>query len=329
MAATYRGRFAPSPTGPLHFGSLVAAVGSYLEARVQGGEWLVRIEDLDEPRSVPGAGEGILRTLERFGFEWDGAVVWQSRRHGLYQEALEWLRRVDAVFPCACSRRELAGAAAARDGSALYPGTCRRGLPAGRQPRAWRLRVGPEVICFGDSVQGLQCQDLETEVGDFVVFRADGQYAYQLAVVVDDADQGVTHVVRGADLLDSTPRQIWVQSRLDLPQVAYAHLPVVLDEMGDKLSKQTLAAPVDGWAPAVALDLALEFLGQTPPPGLQAASPGEVWRWAMAHWRLSSVPRQRGAKAPAPVLQAESGNPAHANERTVEGVPGRRGKHGG
>lgn len=212
-SAGYRGRFAPSPTGPLHFGSLVAAVGSYLDARAHGGEWLLRIEDVDGPRTVPGAADAILRTLEGFGFEWDGEVLVQSRRLDLYHSALVRLQLDGLVYPCACSRSEIAAAThqLSVDGGLLYPGLCRNGLPEGRAARAWRLRVPDREFRFVDRVQGERRQNLEREVGDFVLLRADGQYAYQLAVVFDDAAQGVNSVVRGVDLLDSTARQMWLQ----------------------------------------------------------------------------------------------------------------------
>lgn len=288
----YRGRFAPSPTGPLHFGSLLAALGSYLEARAQGGEWLLRMEDVDEPRCSAAAADGILRTLERLGFAWDGEVVVQSRRQARYAEALERLKTAGLAYPCACTRRELADSALAPDGAAIYPGTCRNGLPAGKSARAWRLRVDAVEIDFEDAVQGPLVQQLGREVGDFVLLRADGYFAYQLAVVGDDADQGVTHVVRGADLLDSTPRQIHLQRCLGFATPAYAHLPVALNARGEKLSKQTLAAPIDENNPVPALLAALRFLGQE--PSAEPGSAAEVWAWALAHWRLERVPRVRG-----------------------------------
>ena len=294
------GRFAPSPTGPLHFGSLVAAVGSFLDARSRKGQWLLRIEDVDTVRTVPGAAAAILATLERHGFEWDGEIVWQSRRHDAYAAALAQLRRDGHVFPCACSRRELADSALAPDGSRRYPGTCRDGLAPGRTARAWRVRTGPDPVCFEDAIQGPQHQDLATEVGDYVVLRADGVFAYQLAVVVDDAEAGVTHVVRGADLLDSTARQIHLQRLLGLPQPAYAHLPVATNAAGEKLSKQTLARAIDEHPPVVALLAALRFLGQQPPAGLARATLAQVWEWAHAHWRPDRVPHCRQAIANLP-----------------------------
>lgn len=268
----YCGRFAPSPTGPLHFGSLVAAVASWLDARAHGGRWLVRIEDVDEPRCRPEWADDILRTLERFGLHWDGEVVRQSRRKEAYQAALERLRRQGLAYPCGCTRREAAG---------RYPGTCRHGLPPGREARAWRFQVPPGRIGFEDRWQGWFEQDVEAESGDFILLRADGFFAYQLAVVVDDAAQGVTHVVRGADLLDSTPRQILLQRALGYPQPAYLHHPVVTDSAGRKLSKQNRAPALNPARDGDNLCAALEFLGLVPPRGL---STPELLAWARQHW---------------------------------------------
>lgn len=295
MPQPYCGRFAPSPTGPLHFGSLIAAVGSRLDALAHGGRWMVRMEDVDAPRNVPGAAEDILRTLEGFGFEWDGAVLWQSQRHAAYAEALSRLRATGDVYPCTCSRREIADSATrpAIDGGLVYPGTCRDNRPdAGRTP-AWRLRVAATGVSFEDRLQGRVAQSLAQDVGDFVLLRADGQYAYQLAVVVDDADQGITDVVRGADLLASTPRQIWLQQRLGVPTPRYAHLPVAANAAGEKLSKQTLAKAVQVAEAPAALTRALAFLGQDPPPDLARAPLDAVWHWARAHWRFAAIPRTR------------------------------------
>ncbi len=290
------GRFAPSPSGALHFGSLIAAVGSFLEARTQGGRWLLRIEDVDTPRTVPGAAEAIVATLARLGFEWDGEIVCQSRRTEAYIAALDALKAGGHAFACACTRREMADSALTRDGARRYPGTCRGGLPRGRSARAWRVRA-EGMIRFDDAVQGPQREDLAQESGDYVVLRADGLFAYQLAVVVDDAEAGVTQVVRGADLLDSTARQIHLQQLLGLPQPSYTHLPVATNAAGEKLSKQTLARAVDAAPPAAALVAALRFLGQAPPTALALAPVAEVWRWAHAHWRLAAVPHRRQAVA--------------------------------
>ena len=294
----YRGRFAPSPTGPLHFGSLVAAVGSFLEARTHGGDWLVRMEDLDPPRVIPGAAEEILRTLEACGMKWDGPVALQSGRNDAYHAALHRLRQAGRVYPCACSRREIADSGVAGTEGLVYPGTCRGGVAESRTARAQRLDTSGGAIEFEDALQGTIACRLELEYGDFVLYRADGVYAYQLAVVVDDAEQGITHVVRGADLLGSTPRQIYLQQLLELAQPRYMHLPVALNERGEKLSKQTFAAPVDAARPLPALVAALSFLGQGPPAELAHADITSFWKWAMANWRLDRVPRASAIRTP-------------------------------
>ena len=293
VPVSYRGRFAPSPTGPLHFGSLVAAVGSYLDARTQGGEWLVRMEDVDTSRNVPGAADDILRTLAAFGFVWDGPVLYQTSRLAAYAEALALLKQRGLAYGCACSRKEIADSATrpAIDGGLAYPGNCRHGLPAGRTPRAWRLCVNDVPLGFSDRIQGRLEQQLARDVGDFVLLRADGLYAYQLAVVVDDAWQGITDVVRGADLLASTPRQCWLQQCLGLPTPTYAHLPVAANADGEKLSKQTRARALDVGQAAELLVQALCFLGQAPPAELAMAGVAGVWEWALAHWRFASIPR--------------------------------------
>jgi glutamyl-Q tRNA(Asp) synthetase len=286
----YRGRFAPSPTGPLHFGSLVTAVGSFLEARRHGGLWLVRIEDLDPPREVPGASAEILRTLEAYGLHWDGPVLYQSTRAAVYEEALDQLFRSAALYPCGCSRREVLSAGRVHEGAVIYPGTCREGLPPGRKPLSLRVRTHAACIGFRDHIQGHRVQVLEEEVGDFVLRRADGLYAYQLAVVVDDAAQGITHVVRGSDLLDSTPRQIHLQRLLGAPTPDYAHLPIAVNARGEKLSKQTGAKGLSCADPVPVLWRVLTFLDQDPPSELQRASLSELWSWALAHWRPARIP---------------------------------------
>lgn len=299
-SAPYRGRFAPSPTGPLHFGSLVAALGSYLDARAQGGEWLLRIEDVDAPRTVPGAEASILNTLEALGFTWDGPVVRQSERLDVYHGALVRLQAEGLVYPCACTRSEIAArtSEASVDGGLLYPGTCRAGLPAGVAARAWRLRVPDREFAFVDRVQGAHRQNLEREVGDFVLLRADGQYAYQLAVVVDDALQGVNAVVRGVDLLDSTPRQMWLQECLGVPTPTYAHLPVAVNAAGEKLSKQTRAPAVDPRQGSRVLAEVMRFLGFDVPAGLRQAPLPEFWVWAQAAWSVAGVPKVRAIHLP-------------------------------
>ncbi|QKT04650.1 tRNA glutamyl-Q(34) synthetase GluQRS [Ectothiorhodospiraceae bacterium 2226] len=290
--APYCGRFAPSPTGPLHFGSLVTALGSYLRAHRAGGRWLVRMEDLDRPRCVAGAADDILRTLEAYGFEWDGAVLYQGTRDEAYRAALEALARQGAVYGCACSRKDLAG-------QRIYPGTCRAGVGAGRTARAVRVRTEGSRVCFHDVYQGRIWHDVEHEAGDFVLRRADGYFAYQLAVVVDDAEQGVTEVVRGADLLGSTPRQIHLQGLLGLATPRFAHLPVVVNAAGEKLSKQTHAPPIERARAAPTLWQALRALGQPVPEEL-AEDLAEVWAWARASWEDARVPRNLRVDYPAP-----------------------------
>jgi len=294
----YRGRFAPSPTGPLHFGSLVAALGSCLEARAHAGQWLLRIEDLDPPREQPGAAELIVRTLEAFAFEWDGSIMRQSERGDAYAQAVATLQERSALFACACTRREIADSGLALEGERVYPGTCRLGIPPGRIERSTRLRVGAAIIAFEDAIQESVHQDLAREVGDFVVKRADRLFTYQLAVVVDDAQQGISDVVRGADLLDCTARQIHLQRLLGLPTPRYAHLPTAVNPMGEKLSKQTRARPLEDRAAAPTLAAALAFLGQQPPPELARATTRDVWRWARENWTLDKVPRERSQPAP-------------------------------
>jgi glutamyl-Q tRNA(Asp) synthetase len=296
----YRGRFAPSPTGPLHFGSMVAAVGSYLQARRQGGSWLVRMEDLDPPREVPGAAAAILRTLERFGFQWDGDVVYQSQRSEAYIETLERLSSNGLVYPCGCTRSEIAEAAPAGRYGPIYQGICRQGLSKDRQPRALRVLTHDAPTVFTDALLGRFEQRIEKEIGDFVVRRADKLFAYQLAVVVDDAEQQISEVVRGADLLDNTPRQIHLQQLLGLPTPRYVHLPVALTADGQKLSKQTGAAGIHELRQQLVLFQVLEFLNQQPPVELMDADLDDLWRWAVEHWRLEAVPH---GNLPAPLIQ--------------------------
>lgn len=262
----YRGRFAPSPTGPLHIGSLVSALASWLDARAHRGAWIVRIEDVDGPRTVPGAADDILATLARFHMHSDEPPVWQSRRDEAYEAAFVSLQAAGLVYPCGCTRREIADSLLnthMRHATLAYPGTCRDGLH-GRAPRAWRLRVPDGAaarVSFVDRWQGAQSQDLATEVGDFVLKRADGQWAYQLAVVVDDAEAGITHVVRGADLLDSTARQIYLQQCLGVATPAYLHVPLVINADGEKLSKQTGATALNLDDPFATISDAARYLG--------------------------------------------------------------------
>ena len=294
--STYVGRFAPSPSGPLHAGSLVAAMASWLDARAHHGRWLIRIEDVDEARSAPGAANAILQTLAACGMVSDGEVLWQSQRGAAYAAAFARLDEQSMVYPCACSRREIAdslirlpslartrASADVQPGAQPYPGTCRHGMPGGKAARAWRIRVPPSgtSISFTDRACGLQQHDLSRAAGDFVLRRADGFWAYQLAVVVDDGEQQVTDIVRGMDLLDSTPRQIWLQRLLGLPEPRYLHAPLVRNTAGEKLSKQTGAAALDVGDPVRTLVDAARVLG------LHIAETGSVdnfWRRAVPQW---------------------------------------------
>jgi glutamyl-Q tRNA(Asp) synthetase len=288
LDSSYTGRFAPSPTGSLHFGSLVAATASYLDARAAGGRWLVRMEDVDTLRSKPGAAAEILKTLEQFGFEWDGPVMVQSERTEAYRAEFDRLRKRGLVYPCVCTRREIGGD--------RYRGTCRGGAARSRSKCSWRLTVEPRDILFEDRVQGKQAENVSVQVGDFVILRADGLFAYQLAVVIDDRDQGVTHVVRGADLLDSTARQIYLQRLLSAPTPAYLHTPVALNSSGQKLSKQTLARPVDRGQRLETLMDVLRFLRQPAPAA--PVTLNDLWKWSIANWRPELLPHCEGLEAP-------------------------------
>jgi glutamyl-Q tRNA(Asp) synthetase len=300
---TYRGRFAPSPTGPLHFGSLVAAAGSFLDARHHQGDWLLRMEDLDPPREVAGASDDILRSLEQLGLGWDGPVVYQSTRYHLYEGALDSLRQQGFLFDCACSRREIADSAVPGKSGPVYPGTCRNGLPPGRSPRSERVRTQAIDISMHDRLQPAFTQQLESDVGDFIVHRADGLFSYQIAVVVDDGEQRISHVVRGADLLDSTPRQIYLQRLLGLPEPDYLHLPVAVNANADKLSKQTHALPVDTGKGIEAVIDVLKYLQQPLPPSPRDASLEELWRWAIEHWDSTAIPAHRSLATPAAYME--------------------------
>ncbi|MCY1271973.1 Glutamyl-Q tRNA(Asp) synthetase [compost metagenome] len=282
----YIGRFAPTPSGYLHFGSLVAALASYLDARACGGHWLLRMEDLDPPREVAGAQDAILRTLASYGFEWDGALVRQSARHAAYQQVIDqWLRQ-GLAYACTCSRKQLEGH------GGIYPGTCRN---AGHDPQgaAIRLRVPELEYRFVDRVQGEFHQHLGREVGDFVIRRRDGLYAYQLAVVLDDAWQGVTDIVRGADLLDSTPRQLYLQELLGLPQPRYLHVPLLIQPDGHKLGKSYRSPPLPADRAGPLLARALRTLGQEPPGELENLPARQVLDWAIANWDAEHIPRSR------------------------------------
>ncbi|SDW32654.1 tRNA glutamyl-Q(34) synthetase GluQRS [Nitrosomonas oligotropha] len=286
----YRGRFAPSPTGPLHFGSLVAAVGSYADAKFHGGKWLVRIEDVDLPRRVPGAAKQILDTLEKLGMEWDEEIIYQSRRSEAYREALDVLDKQGLLYPCTCSRKEIADSSITGLYGFIYPGTCLNNPVSLQSAHALRIQTHDDIIQFTDGLKGLYTQKLHSEVGDFVLRRADGIYAYQLAVVVDDAAQNITHVVRGADLIDSTPRQIFLQQLLRYPVPQYMHLPVVTNAAGEKLSKQTNAAPVNTAEALKELVDALHFLGQQPPLEILEGDIASFWDWVMQNWRVNRIP---------------------------------------
>jgi len=288
----------------MHFGSLVAALGSYLDARARHGQWLVRIEDLDPCRELPGAADGILRTLDAFGFEWEGQVAYQSQRLDAYHAIVDSLLAERLAFGCACTRKEVAEAGRLGPEGAIYPGTCRQRPREGRRPRSVRLRTEGAEVGFRDRIQGAFRQALEHEVGDFVIRRADGLFAYQLAVVADDAWQGITQVVRGADLLLSTPRQIHLQRLLGLDTPEYAHLPLVVDAHGRKLSKQTGDLPVIRERPLQVLVAAYRFLGQQlPAEGLRSVR--DFWDWSLAHWDLGRVPTRWRAPLPGSISRQE------------------------
>ena len=282
------GRFAPTPSGPPHFGTLLAAIASYLHARSTGARWLVRVEDLDPPREVPGAADQMLRSLEAFGLHWDGEIMYQSQRSAAYQEALDQLIDAGEAFPCACSNKDLADAERGTEGL-IYPGNCRDGLPAGKTAHSYRARVTQTPVCFEDLVQGEVCQNLASEIGDYIIRRGDGYFAYQLAVVVDDAAQGVTQIVRGADLLGSTARQIHLQQLLGFRSPQYLHIPIVQDSLGRKLSKSEAAPAIDPDNPLSCWLEALKCLGQPPPPALGTVE--ELRDWAVANWRPEAIPK--------------------------------------
>jgi glutamyl-Q tRNA(Asp) synthetase len=295
------GRFAPSPTGALHTGSLVAAVGSWLLAKSAGGRWLLRMDDLDTPRQVPGMADDILRTLEDFGLEWDGEVTWQSRHRDAYRKAFEQLQKQGMVYPCGCSRKEIAQTASAphaEDDCLAYPGTCRAGMRPDAPVRSWRVQVTDDEICFDDLRRGHICQNLRQSCGDFALQRGDGEFAYQLAVVMDDAVTGVNQVVRGDDLLPSTPRQIHLQRLLGLPQPQYCHLPLVQGPGGAKLSKRDnlVSHQLGGYTgrEGVLLWNILAFLGQSPPQGLKGAGCREILQWGVGNFDVARIPLTGG-----------------------------------
>ena len=281
----YVGRFAPSPTGPLHFGSLVTALASYLDARAHGGKWLVRVEDLDPPREITGSSTLILKQLRALGMDWDGDVLYQSTRLSAYESILEQLEDQKICFRCDCSRQRVSGL------EGIYDGRCRSRRLTSAQGLAIRLKIRPETVRFTDTIQGDYAQNLEHEVGDFILRRKDGLFAYQLAVVADDAEQGITHIVRGYDLLSSTPRQIYLQQLLGLPTPSYAHIPIIVNALGQKLSKQHFAEPIDLKNASSLLISALQFLGMTPPPSLTGAVPASLVTWGAEHWDIQRVPK--------------------------------------
>ena len=283
VAVPVIGRFAPSPTGDLHFGSLISAVGSYLEAKSAGGLWLLRIEDLDPPREVAGSAGRIIRDLQNLGMRPDGQVLYQSSRFDAYQNHVNRLLEAGLAYPCACTRKDMPP-------SGIYPGTCRNGISGGKEPRSVRFRVSDKTCKFTDKVQGQIAESPARNIGDFIIHRADGLYAYQLAVVVDDHFQRISQVVRGADLLDSTCRQLSLQEALGFNSPEYMHLPLALSVDGKKLSKRVQADPVKHQDPAFAVATALVFLGQEPPTGLAL---GPLWDWALEHWNSKLVPRQK------------------------------------
>ncbi|HVL00958.1 MAG TPA: tRNA glutamyl-Q(34) synthetase GluQRS, partial [Dongiaceae bacterium] len=286
MTDSYIGRFAPSPTGPLHLGSLLTALASFLDARANNGIWRVRMEDLDPPREMAGAADDILRTLEQHGLLWDGEVLYQSQRHSLYEDAVQQLLQKNQAFYCTCSRKQLQDL-----GANAYPGTCRGQSLMPIQEHAVRVQVEDRFITFDDALQGACQFNLQHDGGDVIIKRKDGLYAYHLAVVIDDAAQNITHIVRGSDLLDSTPRHLHLQQLLNLPTPHYAHLPVIVNEQGQKLSKQTFAAPLPKTDPVPALFRCLQALGQQPPSALRQTGHNELLRWSIDHWSLAKVPR--------------------------------------
>ena len=286
----YVGRFAPSPTGPLHFGSLVAAVASYCEAKSAQGKWLVRIEDVDKPREVNGAAQHILNTLDSFGFCWDGDILYPSQQTAYYEQALLQLQQTGMVYACTCSRKEIADSSTLHGvEGVIYPGTCLTKPVKPNAPVAWRIKTEAFIGHFNDAIQGDISQDLAKDIGDFVLKRADGLFAYQLAVVVDDAMQGINHSVRGADLLMSTPRQVYLQHLLGLPNIHYTHIPIVKNADGEKLSKQTLAPALQQQQASQLIYDALIFLNHAPPASFNRASLSDIWDWAIANWRTTNL----------------------------------------
>ena len=299
----YRGRFAPSPTGPLHIGSLIAAVGSYLQAKSQNGQWLIRIEDIDPPREVKGASENIIRTLDQFGFEWDGEILYQSSRTDAYEEIIDYLKTHQHAYHCNCSRKQINETACPGINGPIYPLTCYKDRNSGKKYRpkknqlkesrnaALRFHTPDKVIAFEDKVQGTITQNVANESGDFVVQRADGLFNYQLAVVIDDAHQKITEIVRGSDLLNLTASQISLQQALKFSSPTYLHMPIVTNAAGQKLSKQTEAKAIESKYASQALWFCLDFLGQQPPAEIRSATLTELWPWASTNWDTQKIPR--------------------------------------
>ncbi|MCK4743363.1 MAG: tRNA glutamyl-Q(34) synthetase GluQRS [Sulfuriflexus sp.] len=290
MNTKYRGRFAPSPTGPLHFGSLLAAISSYAQARQQQGQWLVRIEDVDLPRCDPDSTKLILKALESYGLYWDEEIVYQSQRDKYYKVALDVLNTQNDTYGCACTRKEIIKAIAANDTASVYPGTCSNGIAKGKTARSIRMRANNSKMSFNDAVQGEFSQHLAKDVGDFIIRRSDGLFAYQLAVVVDDALQNITDVVRGSDMLDSTPRQIYLQQHLNYATPNYMHIPLATHSDGHKLSKQTMAPAITLDDPRPTLIKALNFLGQQAPHELRDTNIETIWGWVIQNWSAENIP---------------------------------------
>ncbi|MGB5395933.1 MAG: tRNA glutamyl-Q(34) synthetase GluQRS [Gammaproteobacteria bacterium] len=295
----YIGRFAPSPTGPLHYGTLVAAVVSFLQARANHGRWIVRIEDVDTTRCIKSADTQILNTLEAFGMHWDGEVMYQTERTDAYEHALEQLKQRGLVFPCVCSRKQLAEKTG--EWSPVYPGTCKHVSDWPDSDYSVRIKVPDEIICFNDVVYGAQQQNLAREVGDFVIKRRDGLFAYQLAVVVDDAFQNITEVVRGTDLIDSTPRQIYLQRCLGYAQPGYLHCPLAIDKAGNKLGKSAGAAAINATSPIETLISILSFLGQPIPPEFADVPLEQAWKIMSTQWDPVLIPKKNRVRPAHPV----------------------------
>lgn len=291
----YVGRFAPTPSGPLHFGSLVAALASFLDARAHQGQWLVRIEDIDPPRCQDGASDHILRTLDAFGLHWDGSICYQSQQQQYYLQALAQLQQQDRLYPCICSRSQL-------QGQTIYPGNCRDQFIPSEQASAWRLKVPAMELGFDDLIMPAYEENLSQQVGDFILQRKDGLFAYQLAVVVDDAQQGITHIIRGADLYQQTPRQVFLQKCLALPTPSYGHIPLIINNAGQKLSKQNLAQAISASQAPLLMSQALQRLGQNLPSELKGAPVAEQLAWSIAAWERKKVPAFY--QDPVPFLQS-------------------------